>query len=308
MTSPMSATTRLRNLFPRCTAMRQRFSLRLIRPRLIRPTLIGSPFLCIALTSSVAPEHASGQQERNGQGQGITLPADLVSSRSGGLKLSGSHSPAPMMPLAATGGSQRRVPAAETWLVAPPADASLPTARGAGALQASAVAPAPEVEGVSSRRGTRPSPLMPRLWRLPPAFPVRCAGLVTSTLASQPWLSRRPSCPCLNREPFRRLAKGTLGGVGAAIVPPPPSVQSAGTLPGGRASLLAGSGSQAVPPAPSMTGASDVAGSARGRGLSGSGLQVVGPAPSVQGAGNGAGSGRMGSLGAGWKRLRRRPP
>src|SRR6478752_5477693 len=52
--------------------------------------------------------------------------------------------------------------------------------------------------------GTRPSRRKPRLWLLRPAFPVRCGGLVTSTLARQPWLSRRPSCPCLNRELFRR--------------------------------------------------------------------------------------------------------
>ena len=247
----------------------------------------------------VAPEHASGQQERNGQGQGITLPADLVSSRSGGLRLSGSHSPVPMMPLAATGGSQRRVPAAETWLVAPPADASLPTARGAGALQASAVAPAPEVAGVSSRRGNATVTAQAAVVAPAPGVSGAMRRLSDINIGESAVVKPAPQLPMSEQGTFSAMARGTLGGVGAAIVPPPPSVQSAGTLPGGRASLLAGSGSQVVPPAPSLRGASDVAGSARGRGLSGSGPQVVGPAPSVQGAGNGAGGGRMGSLSGG---------
>ncbi len=245
----------------------------------------------------VAPEHASGQQGRDGQGQGISLPADLVASPSGGLKLSGSHAPAPMMPLAATGGSQRRVPAAETWLVAPPADASLPTARGAGALHASAVAPAPEVEGVSSRRGTATVTNHAAVVAPAPSVSGAIRRLSDINIGESAVVKPAPQLPMSEQGSLSALAKGTLGGVGAAIVPPPPSVQSAGTLPGGRASLLAGSGSQVVPPAPSVRGASDVAGSARGRGLSGSGPQVVGPAPSVQGAGNGAGSGRTGSLG-----------
>ena len=247
----------------------------------------------------VAPEHASGQQERNGQGQGITLPADLVSSRSGGLSLSGSHSPVPMMPLAATGGSQRRVPAAETWLVAPPADASLPTARGAGALQASAVAPAPEVAGVSSRRGNATVTAHAAVVAPAPSVSGAMRRLSDINIGESAVVKPAPQLPMSEQGTFSAMARGTLGGVGAAIVPPLPSVQSAGTLPAGRASLLAGSGSQVVPPAPSLGGASDVAGSARGRGLSGSGPQVVGPAPSVQGAGSGAGGGRMGSLSGG---------
>ena len=247
----------------------------------------------------VPPEHVVGQEERNGQGQGTALPADLISSPSGGLKLSGSHPPVPMMPLAATGGSQRRVPAAETWLVAPPPDASLPTARGSGALQASAVAPAPEVAGVSSRRGGATVTAHAAVVAPAPSVSGAMRRLGDINIGESAVVKPAPQLPMSEQGTFSAMAKGTLGGVGAAIVPPPPSVQSAGTLPGGRSSLLAGSGSQVVPPAPSIRGASDVAGSARGRGLAGSGAQVVPPAPSVLSSGNGAAIGRMGSLSGG---------
>jgi hypothetical protein len=243
-------------------------------------------------TIRVAPERALG----HGQKPAMTLPPDLISSRPGRLKLPASHAPAPMMPLSATGNSQLTVPAGPTWVVAPPPDSSLATARRPGLLQASAVAPAPEAVGVSSRRGIATSASHAAVVAPPPSVSgsIRRAGDIN--IGESAVVRPAPQLPMSVQGTVSAMAKGTFGGLGSSVVPPPPSVQSSGTLPGGRASLLAGSGLQVVPPTPSVQGVSNLAGSARGGAPSPAGLQVVPPTPSVQGAGNAAGNGRARSL------------
>jgi hypothetical protein len=267
-------------------------------PARVRPQPNRQPVPARRPTIRVASGSA-GPGQRQAQKPAMTLPPDLISSKPGGLRLPASQLPAPMMPLSATGNSQRSVSAGPTWVVAPPSDSSLPTARGSGLLQASAVAPAPEMAGVSSRRGAANAAPHAAVIAPSPSLSgsMRRAGDIN--IGESAVVKPAPQLPMSEQSTISSLIKGVLGGLGNAIVPPPPSVQSAGSLTGGRASLLAGSGQQIVPPTPSVQGASNLAGSARGGGLSPAGLQVVAPAPSVQAAGNAAGNGRTGSFSTG---------
>jgi hypothetical protein len=88
----------------------------------------------------------------------------------------------------------------------------------------------------------------------------------------------------------RKLEAGSSGG--ERIVPPPPSVQSAGnsTRRGGMSSM-SGTGTNIVPPPPSVQGTGNGGGDPR-LGSMASGSQVVPPPPSLQGGGNSAGTGR----------------
>jgi hypothetical protein len=161
------------------------------------------------------------------------------------------------------------------------------------------VAPAPEVAGVSSRRGAATAAPHTAVIAPPPSVSgsMRRPGEVN--IGESAVVKPAPQLPMSEQGTASAMAKGALGGLGSAVVPPPPSVQSSGTLSSGRASLLSGSGQQVVPPTPSAQGASNLAGSARGGGLSPAGLQAVPPTPSVQGAGNAVGNGRGGLLTAG---------
>jgi hypothetical protein len=270
-----------------------------LRSHPARPQANRQPVAAHRATIRVAPEHVRRPGENGGQSQALTLPPDLISSKPGRLKLPASHTSVPMMPLSATGNSHLAVPASPTWLVAPPSDSGLPTARGAGPLQASAVAPAPEVAGVPSRRGAAVSAPHSAVIGPPPSVAGSMRRLGDVNIGESPVVKPAPQLPMSEQGTVSALAKGTLGGLGSAAVPPPPSVQSSGTLSGGRTSLLSGSGQQVVPPTPSVQGAGNLAGSARGGGLSQPGLQVVPPTPSAQGAGNAVGNGRGGLLTAG---------
>lgn len=242
----------------------------------------------------VAQERAPG----SGQKPAMTLPPDRISGKRGGLKMGIPASAAPMMPLTATGGS-RNVPAGPTWVVAPPPDSSAAAARRSGLLQATAIAPVPEVDGISSRRGSATSGPHASVVAPAPSLAgsIRRAGSVN--IGESAVVNPAPVLPMEEQSAVSALVKGTLGGMGSAVVPPPPSVQSAGNLPGGRASLLSGNGSQVVPPTPSMQGASNTAGGVRGNALSPDGWQVVPPTPSVPGGNNETGNGRGSSLSSG---------
>jgi hypothetical protein len=249
----------------------------------------------------VAPERAQGQGQK--QKQGIDLPPDIMPAKAARLRITTPNSAAPMMPLSATGRALLAGPAGPTWVVAPPPDSSSAAARGLGLLQASAVAPAPEVQGVSSRRGTATSGPHTAVIAPPPSLSgsIRKAGDIS--IGESAVVKPAPQLPMEAQSAVAATLKGVLGGMGSAVVPPPPSIQSAGALSGGRAGLLAGDGSQVVPPAPSIQGTSDIAGGVRTNGLSPAGWQVVPPAPSVLGAGNAtgdaAGNGRALSLSSG---------
>lgn len=248
----------------------------------------------------VAAEHT--QKQRQGQGQEIAPPV-IAAAGATKLKIGSSSSPAPMMPLSATGRSNLTVPSGPTWIVAPPPDPRQIAARRAGALQASAVAPAPEVAGVSSRGagvmatnashpavvGPAPSVAVADSMRRPGDINIGETAVVKPA----------PQLPMDAQGIASGLAKAGLGTAGAAVVPPPPSVLGGGGFSGSGRGLAAKGGSQAVPPAPSLNGAGNSAGSGRTSSFSGSGAQVVPPAPSALGAGNGAGRGRGNSLSAG---------
>ena len=87
----------------------------------------------------------------------------------------------------------------------------------------------------------------------------------------------------------------SLSGAGPNIVPPPPLVQTARNAAGdARLGAMAGAGSQVVPPPPSVQSAGNSAGGTRLGSISGS--EVVPPPPSVEGAGHSGARGRLGSL------------
>ncbi len=246
-------------------------------------------------TIRMAPEHAPEYGQEQAEKPAMIPPPDLISSRPGRLKLPASP-PAPVMPLSATGSSHLTVPAGPTWVVAPPSDSGLPTARRPGLLQAFAVAPAPEAVGVSSRRGIATTVSHAAVIAPPPSVSGAMRRLGDINIGESAVVKPAPQLPMSDQSTISAMAKGTLGGLGSSVVPPPPSVQSSGALPGGRASLLAGSGLQVVPPAPSVQGASNLAGGSRASAQSAAGLQVVPPTPSVAGAGSGAASSRAGAL------------
>jgi hypothetical protein len=85
------------------------------------------------------------------------------------------------------------------------------------------------------------------------------------------------------------------GTSGLPVVPPPPSVQSAGN-PSGRLNSLAGAVPNVVPPAPSLQ---ESAANKRLASMNGSGARAVPPPPSVQNAGNSTRAGRLNSLSSG---------
>ncbi len=263
------------------------------RPRVHQPGPTHRPAI------RVAPESAQRQAGKRAGERTMIQPPALAPTGAARLRITAPNLPAPMMPLSATGSSHLTVPAGPTWVVAPPPDSGLPTARRAGQLLASAVAPAPEVAGVSSDRGVATSASQSAVVAPPPSVPgsMRRAGEINIGPAAV--VEPPPQLPTYEQGTVSEMARGTLGGRGGAAVPPPPSVQSSGNLPGGRASLLAGTGLQVVPPAPSVQGASNIAGGHRANGLSPAGLQVIPPAPSVLGAGDPAGVGRTNSMSAG---------
>src|SRR6202140_572611 len=88
----------------------------------------------------------------------------------------------------------------------------------------------------------------------------------------------------------------SLSGAGPNVVPPPPPVQRAGKAGDARLGSMAGSDPQVVAPPPAVQGTGNFARTGRMDGLSPKGLQVVPPPPSVQGSGGSAGGTRLGSL------------
>lgn len=89
----------------------------------------------------------------------------------------------------------------------------------------------------------------------------------------------------------------SLSGAGPNVVPPPPSLQTARNAAGDAGlGSMAGASSQVVPPPPSVESAGHPGGRGRLDSLSGNGSQIVPPPPSVQGSGGPAGGTRLASL------------
>jgi hypothetical protein len=262
----------------------------------------------------------AGAQRRTGS---INPPSDIKMTKTGSPDTAASV-PAPSaildpdakrLPLTA--------PAGLTWVVAPPPAVSQTTSRRLGLPQAAVVAPPPRVDAVTSRHEiARPGAgvVAPQ-----PMVQVPMRGVGNINIGHSEVIAPAPVLPMREQRAISGVAGTSLGNPGAAVVPPPPSVQRsgivgdgrAGSLPsagfkivppppsiqgtgnstgGGRLSSLSGTGSQVIPPPPSIQAGGNSTGTGRGSSLSGSSSQVVPPPPSIQGAGNSAGTGRGTSL------------
>ena len=250
-------------------------------------------------TIRVAPERAQKKGQGEAQRQAAIQPPNLAPPGAARLRISAPNTPAPMMPLSATGRSHLTVPAGPTWVVAPPPDSRLATARRSGLPQASAVAPAPEVAGVSSGRAIARAASHTAVIAPPPSVSGSLRRVGEITIGESAVVKPAPQLPMGEQGAVSAMVKGMLGGVGSAVVPPPPSVQSSGSLSGGRSSLFPGTGLPVVAPAPALLGAGNLGGRGGANAFSPAGLQVVAPAPSLQGAGHAAGSEWASSLSTG---------
>ncbi len=108
-----------------------------------------------------------------------------------------------------------------------------------------------------------------------------------------------------------RSGLGSLSGAEPKVVPPPPSAQGAGNAAGGaRFGSMAGTGPQIVPPPPSVESARSSVGKDRisESWPSATGPQVVAPPPSVQGIGGLEGGTRLGSVSGGGSPVVPPPP
>ena len=190
---------------------------------------------------------------------------------------------------------QRSAASAMSSVVAPPPSVAQTTSRRLSLPEASAVAPPPNVEAISGRHGvTGPSAAVVAP---SPVVRVPMRGMGNINIGHSDVVAPAPALPMHEQGAVGTTVQANLGNPSGAIVPPPPSVQSSGTLAYGRA----GSGSfsaglQVIPPPPSIQGAGNPPGRERAGSSPGKGWQIVPPPPSVQSAGNFGGNGRGGSL------------
>jgi hypothetical protein len=217
----------------------------------------------------VTPEHRPG----------IVTPPDIKQATAELPNLVGSHAVAPMVPFSAAAGLRRNALAGSPGVVGPPPQVDQSVVRPPTLPQASAVGPAPELEGSSAARAME-APNAGGVPVVPPPPSVLNAG--NSSRAGR-----------------LRSGMGSLSGTEPNVVPPPPSAQGAGSAAGGaRLGAMAGAGSQIVPPPPSVESARSSAGNDRisDNGPSLMDPQVVAPPPSVQGIGGPGGGTRLGSV------------
>ncbi|HYM06276.1 MAG TPA: hypothetical protein VEU11_06915 [Terriglobales bacterium] len=229
----------------------------------------------------------------------------------------------PEMPLAATSRSLRLpLPAGPATIVAPPPEISQGTSRRPGLLQASGVAPAPELGAVSSRRVVAE----PGATVVAPAPVVRAAvrRLGDINIGPSAVVAPAPRLPVGEQSMISGGPGATLGSP-VALAVPPPAAPGSGTLTTGRAGVLSGVGSAVVPPPPSVQGIGELtegghpglssrassstssssrnlsSGTFPGGPASSAGVQAVPPPPSLEGAGAGAGqrAGVLSGLGSG---------
>jgi hypothetical protein len=198
----------------------------------------------------------------------------------------------------------RRLGLPQVGGVAPAPEVSQAMSRRLGLPQASGIAPAPEPGVVSSKRALT----------VPGASVVAPAPMVQAVVRRVGEIDMGPSAvvapsPRLPGGEQHIVAGPLPAGVGTMVawaVPPPPTALGSGTLTGGRAGLLSGAGPSVVPPPPSLQSAGSSAGSGHrnaptGNSLSGgslsiSAVQAVPPPPSLQGSGNSGAGQRAGAL------------
>jgi hypothetical protein len=209
----------------------------------------------------------------------------------------------PAMPLASAQSARLGGPGGPKAIVAPPPEVSQGTSRRLGSLQASGVAPAPQVGIESSRRNL--SVAGAAVVGPPPVLQgsVSRVGDINIGPAAVVVVAPAPRLPVGEQRTVSGTLQSGLGGLVGLAVPPAPKVSGSGGLGSGRAGLLSGAGSGVVPPPPSVQ-AMENAGSSHGTGhagsLSGSSLsdaavQAVPPPPSLGGAG-GSGAGQRAGL------------
>ena len=209
----------------------------------------------------------------------------------------------PAAPLASARSSRLGGPAGATAIVAPPPEVSQGTSRRLGLLQASGVAPAPQV-GIESSRHVMTVPGAPVVGP-PPVLQasIRRVGDINIGPAAVVVVAPAPRLPLGEQRTISGTVQSSLGSLTGFAVPPPPTVAGSGTRGSGRAGMLSGTGSGVVPPPPSaqaIENADSSAGSGRGGSLSGAalssaGVQAVPPPPSLGGAG-GSGAGQRAGL------------
>ncbi len=242
--------------------------------------------------------HASVDRVAAERGRSIIRPPQIKLTAPARPNIVASSPALPAIPLSATGRSRLTIPVGPTSIVAPSPDVRGAVARRAGLPQASVVGPAPGAEGVFS--GRRAAMTAPNAGVVAPAPSVQGAirKIGDINIGHAEVVEPAPRLPMQEQRALSAMAgSGTaLGRPGMLVVPPPPSVQSSGTLGGGRVSSLTGAGVQAVPPAPSVQGMGNSAPGARVSPLSRAGPQVVPPAPSIQPVGNATAGGRVSQL------------
>src|SRR5947207_11387670 len=221
----------------------------------------------------------------------IIRPPDIKGTESAPPNILASNPTHSPMPLSS---NKLTLPAVPNSVVASLSDLSYATARRRGLPQGSVVAPPPEVKAVSLRRGI----ITPNAGVVGP--PPNVNGSIREVgdinIGQSGIVEPSPQLPMHEQHTFSGIPQAILGNSATSVVPPPASVQSAGTLADRHVSSLSSTGLQVVPPAPSVRDMGSSARDGHVSSLSSTSLQVVPPPPSVQGSGNFAGDGSVRSL------------
>ena len=221
----------------------------------------------------------------------IIRPPDIKGTESAPPNIVASNPTHSPMPLSS---NKLTLPAVPNSVVASLSDLSYATARRRGLPQGSVVAPPPEVKAVSLRRGI----ITPNAGVVgpPPTVNGSIRKVGDINIGQSGIVEPSPQLPMHEQHTFSGIPQAILGNSATSVVPPPASVQSAGTLADRHVSSLSSTGLQVVPPAPSVRDMGSSARDGHVSSLSSTSLQVVPPPPSVQGAGNFAGDGSVRSL------------
>jgi GAF domain-containing protein len=165
--------------------------------------------------------------------------------------------------------------------VAPPVPLSATTPRRLSTPTAlvAAVAPPPDVSALSRSR----IPTAPRAAVIepPPSMHQSIRQIGDISIGHLRVVAPAPQMPLHEQGTISARAQAALGGAETSVVPPPPSVNGAGS-PGRQGMSSPAAAMQVVPPPPLVRGAGN---SGRGT-LGGAATSVVPPPPSVNGAGN----------------------
>jgi hypothetical protein len=230
-----------------------------------------------AATVAHGPKPMPVAPERRGAAPAMVVPPDLKMAIGNRAPNLATENTMPSVPLSATSPTKQTPLGGLGSVVAPPPELGGRGNRLTNGLPSAVVAPPADVAGMAGKRsmgGPGATVVAP-----PPDLQTarsmgKLGGGNTQVIAPPP--------------SAQGLAAGSgrgtrsLGAVGAAIVPPPPSIEHSG-----RAGSVSGPGSAVVPPPPSVQGAG-LGGGIRAAGAPGTaGSQVVPPPPSTQGSGGG---------------------